>query len=78
MATREIIDETDLFTEALVASVALGEITVDQLNRRLEGGLAYIAAQGADNVAEELLIALAALDNAIQRVTDPVYRLGRH
>jgi hypothetical protein len=69
MAAREIIDETEIFTEALVASVAQGEITVDQLKRQLEDGLAYVEARGAGNVAEELLVALAALDNAIQRVT---------
>jgi predicted short-subunit dehydrogenase-like oxidoreductase (DUF2520 family) len=69
MAAREIIDEPEIFTEALVASVAQGEITVDQLKRQLEGGLAYVEARGAGNVAEELLVALAALDNAIQRVT---------
>jgi len=72
----EIIEETEIFTEALVASVELGEITVDQLKRQLEGGLAYVAAQDADGVEEELLVALAALDNAIWRVARPIYGLG--
>jgi hypothetical protein len=48
----EIIDETEIFTEALVASVAPGEITVDQLKRHLGEGLAYVAAQDADDNAD--------------------------
>jgi hypothetical protein len=72
----ELINETEIFTEALVASVALGEITVDQLKRQLEGGLAYVATQDADDVEEELLIALAALDKAIWRVTGSVCSIG--
>jgi len=76
MTAREINDETDLFTEALGASVAQGNLTVDQLKRQLKGGLAYVEAQGADNVAEELLVALAALDKLLQRVTGPIYNLG--
>jgi hypothetical protein len=47
--------------EALSVSVAQGEITVDQLKRQLEDGLAYVEDQGVDNIAEELLIALAGL-----------------
>jgi sirohydrochlorin ferrochelatase len=62
MSAREINDETEIFTEALGASLAQGNLTVDQLKRQLEGGLAYVEAQGADNVAEELLVSLAALD----------------
>ena len=42
MAAREIIDETEIFTEALVASVTQGKLTVDQLKRQLEDGLAYV------------------------------------
>lgn len=61
MTAREIIDQTEIFTEALVASVAQGELTVDQLKRQLEDGLAYVEARGSDNIAEELLVALAAL-----------------
>jgi len=76
MTAREIFDETEIFTEALGASVAQGNLTVDQLKRQLEGGLAYVEAKGADNVAEELLIALAALDTVIQRVTGPIYNLS--
>ena len=76
MTAREINDETEIFTEALGASVAQGNLTVDQLKRQLEGGLAYVEAQGADNVAEELLVALAALDKVIQRVTGSIYSLG--
>jgi hypothetical protein len=68
----ELINETEIFTEALVASVALGEITVDQLKRQLEGGLAYVAAQDPEDVEEALVIALAALDKAIWRVTGPL------
>jgi len=75
MTDREIIEETDIFTEALVASVAAGEITVDQLRRQLEGGLAYVAAQD-DGVEDALVIALAALDKAIWRVTGPICGLG--
>jgi hypothetical protein len=75
MTDREIIEETEIFTEALVASVALGEITVDQLRRQLEGGLAYVAAQDK-GVEEELVIALAALDKAIWRVTGSDCGLG--
>lgn len=71
MTAREMIDETEIFTAALIASVAQGDITVDQLKRQLEDGRAYVEAQGAENVAEELLIALAALDKAIQRVVGP-------
>ena len=66
MTAREINDETEIFTEALGASVAQGNLTVDQLKRQLEGGLAYVEAQGADNVAEELLVALAALDKLFE------------
>jgi hypothetical protein len=62
MTAREINDETEIFTEALGASVAQDNLTVDQLKRQLEGDLAYVEAQGADKVAEELLVALAALD----------------
>jgi hypothetical protein len=76
MTAREIIDETEIFTEALVASVTQGKLTVDQLKRQLEDGLAYVEARGADNVAEELLVALAALDKAIWRITCPVHSLG--
>jgi hypothetical protein len=76
MTAREIFDETEIFIEALGASVAQGNLTVDQLKRQLEDGLAYVEAQGADNVAEELLVALAALDKLIQRVTGPIYNLG--
>jgi hypothetical protein len=76
MTDREIIDETEIFTEALGASVAQGNLTVDQLKRQLEGGLAYVEAQGADNVAEELLVALTALDKVIRRATGPIYNLG--
>jgi hypothetical protein len=76
MTAEEIIDETEIFTEALVASMVQGDLTVDQLKRQFEGGLAYIEARGADNIAEELLVALAALDKAIRRVASPVYGLG--
>ena len=69
MTAREIFDETEIFTEALGASVAQGNLTVAQLKRQLEDGLAYVEAKGTDNVAEELLVALAALDEVIQRVT---------
>jgi hypothetical protein len=72
MTAREIFDETEIFTEALGASVAQGNLRGDRLKRQLEGGLAYVEAQGADNVAEELLVALAALDKVIQRVTSPI------
>ena len=65
----ETINETEMFTEALVTMVGLGELTVDQLKLQIEGGLAYVEAQGVESVAEELLVALAALNNAIQRVT---------
>jgi hypothetical protein len=75
MTSREIIDETEIFTEALILSVALGDLTVDQLKRQLEGGLAYVGAHDADDIEEELLIALAALDNAIWRVARPIYGL---
>jgi sirohydrochlorin ferrochelatase len=67
MSAREINDETEIFTEALGASLAQGNLTVDQLKRQLEGGLAYVEALGADNVAEELLVALAALDKLLQK-----------
>jgi len=76
MTAREIFDETEIFAEALGASVAQGNLTVSQLKRQLEDGLAYVKAQGADNVAEELLVALAALDKVIQRVAGPIYNLG--
>ena len=76
MTAREIFDETEIITAALGASVAQGNLSVAQLKRQLEDGLAYIEAQGADNVAEELLVALAALDEVIQRVTGPIYNLG--
>lgn len=69
-------DQTEIFTEAFTVSVTQGDITVDQLKRQLEDGRAYVEARGADNVAEELLIALAALDKAIQRVTGTIYNLG--
>jgi hypothetical protein len=65
----EIINETEIFTEALVTKVAQGDLTVDQLKLQIEGGLAYVEAQGVENVAEELLVALAALNKTIQRVT---------
>jgi hypothetical protein len=68
MTPREIIHETEIFTEALLTSVALGEITGDQLKRRLEDGRAYVEAQGAENVAEELLVALAALESAVMKI----------
>jgi len=76
VTAREIFDETEIFTEALGASVAQGNLTVAQIKRQLEDGLAYVETQGADSVAEELLVALAALDKVIQRVTGPVYNLG--
>ena len=76
MTAREINDETEIFTEALGASLAQGNLTVDQLKRQLEGGLAYVEALGADNVAEELLVALAALDKLLQRITGPIYNLS--
>jgi sirohydrochlorin ferrochelatase len=44
MSAREINDETEIFTEALGASLAQGNLTVDQLKRQLEGGLAYVEA----------------------------------
>jgi hypothetical protein len=65
----EIIDETEIFTEALFASVMLGALTVNQLKRQLEDGLAYIEARGADNVAEELLVAVAALQRVNEGIT---------
>jgi hypothetical protein len=78
MTAREIetINEIDIFTEALVASVALGELAVEQLKSQLEGGLAYVAAQDADDIEEELVVALVALDLAIWRITSPVCGLG--
>src|SRR5262245_62162479 len=76
MSAREIFDETEILTEALGASLAQGNLTIAQLKRQLEDGVAYLEAQGADNVAEELLVALAALDEVIQRVTGPIYDLG--
>lgn len=66
MTTREMTDQTEIFTEALTVSVALGEITVDQLKLALEDGRAYVEAQGAENIAEELLVALAALESFIK------------
>lgn len=42
MAAKEMIDETEIFTAALIASVAQGDITRDQLKRQLEDGRAYI------------------------------------
>jgi hypothetical protein len=65
----EIIDETEIFTEALIANMTLGALTVDQLKRQLEDGLAYIEARGADNVAEELLVAVAALQRVNEGIT---------
>jgi hypothetical protein len=78
MTAREVetINETEMFTQALVAMVGLGNLTVDQLKSQLEGGLAYAEAQGADKVPEELLIALVALDEAISRVTSSVRGLA--
>ena len=64
----EIIDETEIFTEALIASVALGELTVDQVNLQLKYGLAYIEARGTDNVEVELLIAAVALKRVNERI----------
>jgi hypothetical protein len=72
----ETINETEMFTEALVLLVGLGGLTIDQLKSQLEGGLAYAEAQGADKVPEEFLIALVALDEAIWRVTSSVCGLG--
>jgi hypothetical protein len=76
----EVINETEIFTEALVASVALGDLTVDELKRRLEDGLAYVEAQGADNVADELLVALAALERVNRGMTGSpsiAYKIAR-
>ena len=53
---------------AILLSVARGQRTVDQLKRQLADGLAYVEARGAKNVEKELLIALAAMDSAIQRI----------
>lgn len=53
---------------AILLSVARGERTVTQLKREVVDGLAYVEARGAKNVEKELLIALAAMDSAIQRI----------
>jgi hypothetical protein len=68
MTPREVIDETEISSEVLVLSVAQGEITVDQLRRWLEEGRAYVEAGGAENLAEELLIAVSALEAAITKI----------
>jgi hypothetical protein len=70
----EIIDETEIFIEALVVSVGLGELTVDQLKRQLEDGWAYLEANGAESVPEEILVALTGLDEAVRLITGHVYR----
>jgi len=61
MTPGEIIAQTEIFTEALLTVWRSRALTVGQLKRQLEDGLAYIEARGADNVAEELLVAVAAL-----------------
>ena len=70
----EIIDETEIFIEALITGVAVGELTVDQLKRQLMDGWAYLEANGAESVPEEILIALTALDEAVRLITGHVYR----
>lgn len=62
------MDQTEILTEAIIASVAQGKRTVEDLKSQLKDGLAYVEDQGVDNVAEEILMALVALDNAIQRI----------
>jgi hypothetical protein len=51
-----------------MASVAHGNRTVEQLKSNLNDGLAYVEERGLNNVNEELLLVLGALDNAIQRI----------
>jgi len=68
MTPREVIDETEIIADVLAMSVVQGEITVDQLRRWLEDGLAYVEAEGPENLAEELLIAVSALEAAVMKI----------
>jgi hypothetical protein len=60
--------QTEILTEAIIATVRQGKRTVCQLRQQLDDGLAYIEDQGVDNVEKELLMLVIALDSAIQRI----------
>jgi hypothetical protein len=51
-----------------LASVATGRMTVSYLQRQLAGGQAFVERVGAENVNNELLVTLAAMESAINRV----------
>lgn len=58
----------EILTAAILVSVARGKRTVTHLKRQFRDGLAYVKARGLNNVEKELLIALAAMGSAIQRI----------
>jgi len=60
--------QSESLIAAILVSVARCKRTVTQLKRQLADGLAYVESRGVKNVERELLIALAAMDNAIQRI----------
>jgi hypothetical protein len=60
--------QAQILIAEILLSVARGQRTVDQLKRTLADGLAYVKAVGVKNVEINLLMVLAAISDAIQRI----------
>jgi hypothetical protein len=58
----------EILIAEILLSVLRGHRTVAQLRRQLADGLAYVEQVGVKNVEKELLVSLAAMESAIQRI----------
>jgi len=73
------MDQTDLLTEGFLALVKGGRLTLAQLKDKRDDGLTYVRGVGVKNVEKELLIALKAIDRAIERIeAEKTDRRGWH
>lgn len=60
------MNQVEILTSAIVANITQGKRTIAQLKRELADGLAYVEYKGVNNVKKEFLMAITAIDRAIQ------------
>lgn len=58
----------EMLIAEILLSILRGQRTVSQLKRQVADGLAYVEQVGVKNVEKELLVSLAAMESAIQRI----------
>lgn len=63
-----LMTQGEMLIAEILLSVHRGKRTVNQLKRQLADGMAYVEQVGVKNVEREMLVALAAMESAIQRI----------